>query len=111
MELINNGVLLSINLQNVIPWNCEPSPVLLILFKSENVNISSSCPLCQRLPVDSEVPQPAEMLPCCSPLLSGKQYYSSLKSPFMACYFINGNIMLVNCYLFTPEIVGVYIKK
>lgn len=29
----------------------------------------------------------------------------------MACYFINGNIMLVNCYLFTPEIVGVYIKK
>lgn len=67
MELINNGVLLSINLQNVIPWNCEPSPVLVILFKSENVNISSSCPLCQRLPVDSEVPQPAEMLPCCSP--------------------------------------------
>lgn len=41
MELINNGVLLSINLQNVIPWNCEPSPVLLILFKSENVNVSS----------------------------------------------------------------------
>lgn len=68
MELINNGVLLSINLQNVIPWNCEPSPVLLILFKSENVNISSSCPLCQRLPVDSEVPQPAEMLPYCSPV-------------------------------------------
>lgn len=68
MELINNGVLLSINLQNVIPWNCEPSPVLLILFKSENVNISSSCPLCQRLPVDSEVPQPAEMLPCYSPV-------------------------------------------
>lgn len=68
MELISNGVLLSINLQNVIPCNCEPSPVLVMLFASENVNISFSCPLCQRLPIDSVVPQPAEMLPCCSPV-------------------------------------------
>ncbi len=68
-------------------------------------------PALQRLPVDSEVPQPAEMLPCCFPLLSGKQYYSSLKSPFMACILSMALLCLLIVIYLLQEIVAYILKN